>query len=87
MGADVGDDVVLVNPSEIVELMGQVPEGKLITLVEIYKIIAKKHHVKACCSLTTGIFIMAVSNATEEAANGKTTSYSVLAYVKGRWFS
>ena len=29
MGADVGDDVVLVNPSEIVELMKQVPEGKI----------------------------------------------------------
>jgi alkylated DNA nucleotide flippase Atl1 len=68
MGADVGDNVVLVNPSEIVELMKQIPEGKLITLVEICKTIAKKHRVNACCSLTTGIFIMTAANAAEEAA-------------------
>jgi alkylated DNA nucleotide flippase Atl1 len=68
MGANVGDDVVLVNPSEVVEIMKIVPEGKVITLVEICKIIAKKHHVKACCSLTTGIFIMTAANAAEEAA-------------------
>ena len=69
MGADVGDDIVLVNPSEIVELMEKVPKGKLVTIAEICKIIAKKHHVKACCSLTTGIFIMTAANAAEEAAN------------------
>jgi alkylated DNA nucleotide flippase Atl1 len=69
MGADAGDDVVLVNPSEIVALMKQVPKGKLITLVEICKAIAQNHHVKGCCSLTTGIFIMTAANATEEAAN------------------
>jgi len=68
MGADVGDDVVLVNPSEVVEIMKIVPEGKVITLVEICKILAKKHNVKACCSLTTGIFIMTAANAAEEAA-------------------
>ena len=69
MGAEAGDDVVLVNPSEVVSLMKQVPKGKLITLAEICKTIAKKHHVKGCCSLTTGIFIMTAANATEEAAN------------------
>jgi hypothetical protein len=67
MGAEEGDDVVLVNPSEIVALMRQVPKGELITLVEICQAIAKKHHVKACCSLTTGIFIMTAANAAEEA--------------------
>ena len=69
MGADVGDEVVLVNPSEIVKLMKLVPKRKLITLVEICKTIAKKHHVTACCSLTTGIFIMTAANAAEEAVN------------------
>ena len=72
MGAEAGDDVVLVNPSEVVELMKQVPEGKLITIVEICKTLAKKHNVKACCSLTTGIFIMTAANAAKEAnQNGK----------------
>ena len=68
MGAEAGDDVVLVNPSEIVEVMKKVPKGKLTTIVEICKKIAKKHKVRACCSLTTGIFIMTAANAAEEAA-------------------
>jgi alkylated DNA nucleotide flippase Atl1 len=67
MGAEAGDEVVLANPSEIVEEMKKVPKGKLVTNVEICKKIAKKHKVKACCSLTTGIFIMTAANATEEA--------------------
>ncbi len=73
MGVESGDDVVLVNPSEVVECMKQVPKGKLITLAEICKAVAKKHHVKGCCSLTTGIFIMTAANAAEEVTNqGKT---------------
>jgi hypothetical protein len=68
MGAEAGDRVVLVNPSEVVEMMRKVPKGKLITIVEICREIAKRHKVKACCSLTTGIFIMTAANAVEEAA-------------------
>lgn len=68
MGAEAGDEVVLVNPSEVVEVMKKVPKGKLITIVEICKIIAKKHKVKGCCSLTTGIFVMTAANATEESS-------------------
>jgi alkylated DNA nucleotide flippase Atl1 len=68
MGAEVGDEVVLVNPTEIVELMRKVPRGKVLTIVEICKKIAKAHGVKGCCSLTTGIFIMTAANAAEEAA-------------------
>lgn len=60
--------MVLVNPSEVVEIMREVPKGKLITIVEICKRIAKKHKVKGCCSLTTGIFIMTAANAAEEAS-------------------
>ena len=72
MGAEAGNDVVLVNPSEVVEIMKQVPKGKLITIVEICKKIARQHSVEACCTLTTGIFIMTAANAAEEASsNGK----------------
>jgi len=70
MGAEEGDDIVLANPSEVVEIMKQVPKGKLITIVEICKKIAKQHNVKGCCSLTTGIFIMTAANAAEEAPKG-----------------
>ena len=68
MGAEAGDDVVLVNPSEVVGIMRRIPKGKLITIVEICKAIARKHRVQGCCSLTTGIFIMTAANAVEEAA-------------------
>jgi hypothetical protein len=68
MGADVGDDVVFVNPSEVVGIMKAVPKRKLVTIVEICRKIAKKHKVEACCSLTTGIFVMTAANAVEEAA-------------------
>jgi len=68
MGVEAGEDVVLVNPSEVLEIMKQVPRGKLVTIVEICKKIAKQHNVKGSCSLTTGIFIMTAANAVEEAA-------------------
>ena len=67
MGAEVGDEIVLVNPSEVVAIMKQVPKGKLITIVEICKSIGRQHLVEACCSLTTGIFIMTAANAAGEA--------------------
>jgi alkylated DNA nucleotide flippase Atl1 len=67
MGAEVGDEIVLVNPSEVMAIMKRVPKGRLITIVEICRQIARNHDVKGCCSLTTGIFIMTAANAVEEA--------------------
>ncbi len=67
MGANEGDLVILVNVSEIWPLMAAVPKGSLTTISEICKHIAKKHEVKGCCTLTTGIFIMSIANAVEEA--------------------
>ena len=46
--------------------MNAVPQGKLITIYEICKMLAKKHKVKFCCSLTTGIFINIAAHAAEE---------------------
>jgi alkylated DNA nucleotide flippase Atl1 len=68
MGVEAGDPVVLVNPSEVIQIMRTVPKGKLVTIVEICRAIAEKHKVKGCCSLTTGIFIMTAANAAEEAS-------------------
>jgi hypothetical protein len=67
MGAEVGDEIVLVNPSEVVTIMKQVPRERLITIVEICKKIGGQYDVKGYCSLTTGIFIMTAANAVEEA--------------------
>lgn len=72
MGAEAGDDVVLVNPREVQALMQQVPKGKLTTLIELCRQIAAWHNVKGCCTLTSGIFTMTAANAAEEMkAQGK----------------
>jgi hypothetical protein len=66
MGAREGDRVILVNASEIAEQMRTVRKGKLTTITQICRTIARKHRVKACCTLTAGIFIMTIANALEE---------------------
>jgi alkylated DNA nucleotide flippase Atl1 len=71
MGADPGDPVVIVNPSEVIPLMTSVPLGKVVTIIEICKHIAMKRQVKGCCSLVTGIYTMTIANVVEECrANG-----------------
>jgi alkylated DNA nucleotide flippase Atl1 len=67
MGAEAGDEIVLVNPSEVVDIMKQLPEGKVTTIVEICMKLAKRHGTRGCCSLTAGIFVMTAANAVEEA--------------------
>jgi len=57
MGAKTGDLVVLAAPSEINEIMKKIPKGRLITINEICKKLAKKHNVMFCCTLTTGILL------------------------------
>ena len=71
MGAEEGDSIVLVNPSEILPFMTEVLKGKIITLFEICKQIAIRYKVKGCCTLTTGIFIMSIANAIKEAKSTK----------------
>ena len=90
MGAEVGDPVILVNASEIIPIMAEIPKGKLITILEICQIIANKHKVIACCSLTTGIFIMTTANAVEEAiTKGEKSALAKIPYwrtVKAKGF-
>jgi hypothetical protein len=67
MGAQAGDPVVLVNPSDVTALMRQVPPARLTTLVEMCRWLAHKYQAKGCCTLTAGIFVMTAANAAEEA--------------------
>jgi len=69
MGAKAGDNVVLVNPKEVEKIMMKVPRGKLTTIHEICKKLAKNYKVQGCCTLTTGIFIMTAANAAKETGN------------------
>jgi len=66
MGVKAGEEVILTNPGEVLPIMNTVPKGRLITIVEICKKLAKKHRVAGCCTLTTGIFIMTAANAAKE---------------------
>ena len=55
-------------PIEVDEIMKKVPKGRLITVVEIRKILARKHKTDYCCPLTSGIFTLISAHASEESA-------------------
>jgi len=59
--------MVVPAPSEVDDIMRQVPKGKLITINEIRAILASKHNVTIGCPITTGIFAWIAANAAEEA--------------------
>jgi alkylated DNA nucleotide flippase Atl1 len=73
-----GNTMALPSPTEVDEIMARVPKGRLITLQEIRKIIAHRHHADIGCPLTCGIFSWIAAHAAEEAAaegSKKTTPY------------
>jgi alkylated DNA nucleotide flippase Atl1 len=69
---------VIAAPIEVDALMKKVPKGKLITIDEIRKALAKKHKATIGCPLTTGIFAWIAAHAAEEQAlegRKRTTPY------------
>jgi hypothetical protein len=58
--------LVIPAPIEVDELMKKVPKGKLTTINEIRRALAKKHKATIGCPLTTGIFAWIASHAAEE---------------------
>ncbi|MEM3678146.1 MAG: hypothetical protein QW176_08385 [Candidatus Bathyarchaeia archaeon] len=58
--------MVIPAPMEVDEVIRRVPEGKLITIDGIRKVLAQKHNATICCPLTTGIFTWIAANAAEE---------------------
>jgi alkylated DNA nucleotide flippase Atl1 len=59
--------LVIAAPTEVDEIMRQVPKGKVTTINEIRNILAKKHGATIACPFTTGIFAWIAANAAEEA--------------------
>lgn len=57
---------VIPAPEEVYEVMANIPKGKLATVSEVRKILAKKHNTTISCPLTTGIFVWIAANAAEE---------------------
>lgn len=66
-----GESMAIPSPMEVNELMARVPEGKLLTIEEIRRTIARHHGADIGCPLTCGIFAwIAAHAAMEEAAEG-----------------
>jgi hypothetical protein len=63
---------VMPSPLEVNMLMKKVPKGKLTTINEIRKKLAKKYKTTTACPLVTGIFSWIAANAAkEDAQDGK----------------
>jgi hypothetical protein len=67
---------VIPSPREVDELMRRVPKGKLTTIEELRKALARRHRATIACPITTGIFswIAAHAAAEAEAAGKKRTT-------------
>ena len=57
-------------PMDVADIMKKVPKGKVITVSDIRKKVAKKYKAEAGCPLTSGIFTWIAANASEEANLG-----------------
>jgi alkylated DNA nucleotide flippase Atl1 len=69
-----GNTLAIPSPTEVDDIMAKVPKGKLITVEEMRRVVAKKHKADIGCPLTCGIFSwIAAHAAEEEAAAGKKT--------------
>ncbi len=63
---------VIPAPMEADELMRRVPKGKLTTIEELRKVLARRHGTTIACPITTGIFSWIAAHAAAEAeAQGK----------------
>jgi 6-O-methylguanine DNA methyltransferase, DNA binding domain len=70
--------LVIPAPIEVDELMRKVPKGKLTTIDEIRRVLAKRHGTTIACPLTTGIFAWIAAHASAEAEDAgakKVTAY------------
>lgn len=58
--------IVIPKPLDVDEIMKRVPKGKVITINEIRKKIAKKYKATIGCPITSGIFAWISAHAAEE---------------------
>jgi alkylated DNA nucleotide flippase Atl1 len=66
-----GNSMVVPLPMDIYNLMSQVPSGKVTTVNEIRKALAKKYNTDIACPLTTGIFACISAWASTESTGNK----------------
>ena len=58
---------VIPAPMDVDELMRRVPKGKLTTIDEMRKVLARRHGTNIACPITTGIFSWIAAHAAAEA--------------------
>ena len=69
---------VIPAPAEVDELMRKVPRGKLTTIDDLRKFLARRHGATIACPITTGIFAWIAAHAAAEATAAgrrRTTPY------------
>jgi 6-O-methylguanine DNA methyltransferase, DNA binding domain len=69
---------VIPAPEEVDELMRRVPKGRLTTIDNLRKYLARRHRATIACPITTGIFAWIAAHAAAEATAAgrvKTTPY------------
>ena len=64
---------VIPAPREVDELMRRVPRGKLTTIDELRKALARRHGATIACPITTGIFAWIAAHAAAEAQAARET--------------
>ena len=62
---------VIPAPLEVDELMRRVPKGKLTTIDQLRKVLARRHGATIACPITTGIFAWIAAHAAAEAEADK----------------
>lgn len=63
-----GETMAIPAPAEVDDIMAAVPNGKVITLNEIRKRVARRHGADIGCPLTCGLFVWIAAHAAEEAS-------------------
>src|SRR5688500_2466174 len=80
-----GETLVVPAPIEVDALMRQVPRGRVTTINEIRKALARKHLVDVTCPITTGIFAsIAAHAACDDASRGETDTNPYWRTLKAR---
>ncbi|HEY3863482.1 MAG TPA: hypothetical protein VGO59_16515 [Verrucomicrobiae bacterium] len=69
---------VIPAPLEVSELMGRVPKGKLTTIDELRKALARRHSATIACPMTTGIFAWIAAHAAAERQDTATPYWRTL---------
>jgi len=70
--------MLIAHPLEVDALIRKVPRGKLVTVAQLRKRLARAHRAGTTCPLTTGIFVRIVAEVAEEdrrAGKARVTPY------------